>query len=197
MEQLNLIYRYKEIDSVDNLAATERKDCYSELVKMCAEEDIGTVNSLNQYLLPVMKDYMSREHMGIQGCMRHNKYNYRRYYTTAVNEVVLKQRGLKYKKIDDNKLEVYGLPTGFYSAYKTIERAIRNNVDYTKLSKTEVDKAIKIQKEQNAPTTSKCNMVLKNFKKVIKYAKELGLDPVELDEVRKDMIDMINKGLSV
>jgi len=154
MEIQDIINTYETLAHTDDVQAEVAQDAFSTLRKKCA--GTTTVKQLSQTLAPIHHNYLQTRFTGFETYARKNNgtFKTRKIQFPMTAEAALDTAKLSYvvkdvtrKGVVSPMCIVCGLPDGYYTALKTIERAIEQDIpDWHKLSKSKIDACIRQKK---------------------------------------------------
>lgn len=129
----NPVYPYRVQDEVGN-------DAFNDLKKTAV--GFTTSAAWFSYLKASEIEYMNHFHavLDTYSMDKNGEWKFNRYQVPSPLEDVLKDNSLRYRKQDNGKLSVEGLPSSYRTAKSVIGYAIDEGVPYETMGKTEIEK---------------------------------------------------------
>lgn len=159
---LDIIAEYDGLQGVDSLFQEKVEDNFKALKALCIDEGCTEGSSFDELLEPSLDQYMQNKfNLFLQYAQKRNGgFKYRRFTTPAnqntllqANNIAFTMKNTKDREGNDIQVcEVKGVPDGFYTAWKTLNRALDNNISLTReMGKSVIDAELsRLRKEQAA-----------------------------------------------
>jgi len=176
---MELIEQFEEIEVGADFITGKQEDCFKTLKQFILRTNFGdcTDVDINTVLLPMAADYINIKHKAFRKFItkRNGDVKLRSYTAPISMEPVAKKNNLRYKVVD-GRLVITALPTNFYSAWKTLTRAAKLEINWENMAKSEIDKAVAESKQSgNSSVQAAYNRFIKLAKETIAHDSTLTL----------------------